>query len=266
LQALAFGTRDTRDGCLFQLQLNVPEPQRKGLFKIVAAEAKECDPPPFVPADAVKFYRWRLDLQKAWSGLTNTLTEMFPPASGVIKLLLESAGKDLDLAFDARTNLIGNLGDDLISFARNPRTNTLSELKSPPRILLVGARNADQLAASLRAVTSILPTDSTQYHEWEFLGRKVYSMTVPNVFQSDMPVFIPGLTYAAMSNYVVFANSAGALEDYLQSTEATGKSLREMTGLPQAAQKAGGMRSGLFGFDNQRESLRTVLELLKQEP
>src|SRR5262245_8581875 len=201
-QSLAFSARQTGAGSMVQIQLNVPEAQRKGLFKILAPEVKRCDPPPFVPADVVKFYRWRLDLQKGWGEFTNSLVEMFPSASSVFRLVLDNAGKDIDLAFDARTDLIANLGDDVISFEKHPRTNTLAELKSPPRIVLVGARNADQLARSLRALTSILPTDSTHYQEREFLGRKVYSMTVPNVFRLEAPPFIPTLHYAALTNYV----------------------------------------------------------------
>ena len=34
---------------------------------MLSFEAKDANPPPFVPADAVKFIRWRLDLQKAWA-------------------------------------------------------------------------------------------------------------------------------------------------------------------------------------------------------
>jgi hypothetical protein len=264
-QALAFSARQTSAGSLVQIQLNVPEAQRKGLFKIFTAEVKGCDPPPFVPADAVKFCRWRLDLQKGWGEFTNSLVEMFPSASSVVRLLLDNAGKDIDLAFDARTNLIANLGDDVISFEKNPRTNTLVELKSPPRIVLVGARNANQLAGSLRALTSILPTESTHYQEREFLGRKVYSMTVPNVFRPEASPLIPNLHYAALSHYVVFANYRATLEEFLRSNETHGKGLGETPGLAEAAQHVGGTGTGFFGFENQIENMRTTVELLKRD-
>jgi len=94
----------------------VPENNRRGLFKIFAHEARDANPPPFVPADAVKFTRWRLDLQKAWNTLESTLTEAIPQASSVVKMMMDSAGKDKDPNFDLRKQLIANLGDDIINY------------------------------------------------------------------------------------------------------------------------------------------------------
>jgi hypothetical protein len=60
-RTLAFNLRDSSEGSLFQLFLSVPEATRQGLFQILAGAAKEASPPPFVPADAAQFFRWRLD-------------------------------------------------------------------------------------------------------------------------------------------------------------------------------------------------------------
>ena len=132
LQSLAFNARDNGDGALVNFSLNVPEAQRKGLFKILAADAKDSSPPAFIPADAVKFNRWRLDLQKGWGTLETMLVEMSPQMGGVIKLLLDNAGKDKDPNFDLRKSLIGNLGDDIISYEKSPRANTVADVLSVP--------------------------------------------------------------------------------------------------------------------------------------
>ena len=150
LKTLAFALTETLEGPLMEFNLGVPAGQRNGLFKLIAAEPKDAAPPPFVPADAVKFQRWRLDMQKVWSGLENMLVEISPQVGGVFKLMFENAGKDKDPNFDMRRELIGNLGDDIIGYEKNPRGNTLAELNSPPSVYLIGSPNADKLAAALK--------------------------------------------------------------------------------------------------------------------
>src|SRR5207247_3785091 len=78
LQTVSLNLRDSSDGCLMNLNLNVPEAGRRGIFKVVSHEAKDANPPPFVPSDAVKFTRWRLDLPRAWATLENALIEAVP--------------------------------------------------------------------------------------------------------------------------------------------------------------------------------------------
>jgi len=41
-------------------------------------------------------------------------------AAGVLKLLIDNAGKDKDPDFDLRKNLFANLGDDLITYQKIP--------------------------------------------------------------------------------------------------------------------------------------------------
>jgi hypothetical protein len=56
------------------------------------------------------------------------------------------------------------------------------------------------------------------------------------------------------------------LEEYLRSGEAKAKSLSEIAGLKEAAQKVGGTATGLFVYDNNNETMRVWLESLKQSP
>ncbi len=52
----------------------------------------------------------------------------------------------------------------------------------------------------------------------------------------------------------------------MRSNDSKGKTLNDTAGLADAAQKAGGMGTGLFGFDNQNLGLRALLEMLRQQP
>jgi hypothetical protein len=112
LKGFAASMNDWPEGAGFNLFLGVPEENRKGLFKLLAMEAKNASPPPFVPAEAVKFNRWRLDGQKAWATIEATIAEISPELSGFLQMGLAAAGKDKDPNFDLKKSLIGNLGDD----------------------------------------------------------------------------------------------------------------------------------------------------------
>ena len=265
LQNLSFNARDTGDGSLANFSLNIPEAQRKGLFKILAADAKDSSPPPFIPAGAVKFNRWRLDLQKGWASLEAMLIDMSPQMGSVLKLLLDNAGKDKDPNFDLRKSFIGNLGDDLITYEKSPRANTIADLGAPPSLVLLGSRNAEQLAAALKAVSGLMPPQMSKYKEREFLGRKIYSFNMPQQGAPDAKAVERTLNYAASGGYVVFSSDNAMLEEYLRSTEATGKSLRDLPGLNDAAQKVGGMGTGFFGMENQGETMRSIIETLQKD-
>src|SRR5437660_2536271 len=167
LQTLAFTLNDTPDGMLAQLQLNVPEASRKGILKLLSYDAKDAGPLPFVPADAVKVTRWRLDLQKGWNTFENMMGEINPQFAGGIKMMLDLAGKDKDPDFDLRKSLIANLGDDIISYQKPPRGQTLADLSSPPSLLMVSSPKAETLAASVRAITAFLP-QAAKIREREF--------------------------------------------------------------------------------------------------
>src|ERR1035441_1348409 len=65
-KTLAFNLQDSTEGAIFQLFLGLPEATRQGIFQILAGPAKEASPPPFVPADAAQFFRWRMDGPKPW--------------------------------------------------------------------------------------------------------------------------------------------------------------------------------------------------------
>jgi hypothetical protein len=216
----------------------------------------------------VKFQRWRLDLQKTWRTLESMLTELSPAAAGAIKLVFETAGKDKDPNFDLRKSLIGNLGDDVISYQKTPRNTTFAELNSPPTIFLLSSANAEQLANAVKMISSLLPQGGTgKPKEREFLGRKVYALPLPpqrgpdgNALRGERY-----LNYAASGGYVALSADTALLEEYLRSSDSKSKSLSEIPGLGDAAQKVGGMATGLFGYENQNETMRVTLEVLKKD-
>ena len=265
LQTVSFSARDLPDGALVNFNLNIPESARKGLFKVFSFETKDANPPPFVPADAVKFSRFRLDLQKTWNTLEATIVEAMPQAAGVIKLVVDNAGKDKDPDFDLRKQLIANLGDDVVSYEKAPRKQTLADLGSAPSLILISSPKPEALASSLKALTAVMPMQG-KIKERDFLGRKVYSMSLPGAPGpgGGKPVE-KSLHYAASGGFVAMSTDVATLEEFMRSGDGGGKALRDLPGLADAAQKVGGYGTGLFGFENQAETMRNTMETLKKE-
>jgi hypothetical protein len=267
LKTVAFALKDTPEGLMWQCSVRVPEADRRGLFKILAIQAKDSAPPAFVPAEAVKFSRWRLDGVKAWAALETMIGEMSPEISGLLQMMLGSVGKDKDPNFDFRKNFIGNLGDDLITFQKAPRGATLADWESPPSLVLIGSPNADQLLSAMRMGSSLLPAEPGPLKEREFLGRKIYLLPMPTPIMPGMvQASEHNVNLAASGGYVALSADAAMLEDYLRSSEAKAKALREMPGLTAAADRVGGLSTGGFRYANTSEATRVMLEVLKQKP
>ncbi len=269
LKSVAFAFRPLNDGTLFDLFLGAPESSRQGIFKLLAAETKDSNPPAFVPADAMKFWRWRLDGPKTVATLEKMIGDISPQTLNTWNFLIssgEEAVKQNDPAYNLRKDLFGNLGDDLIAYEKAPRGKTPAELESPPSLLLIGSPNADQLVQALRGALVIRSGDALNPKTREFLGRKIYSISMPAAAPTGgAPSSGPRtLNYAASGGYVAFSTDVSMLEEYLRSGEGQKKSLGETPGLAEAAQKVGGQNCGLFGYQNRSETMRAMFETLKQ--
>jgi hypothetical protein len=261
LKSIALRVGAGAEGFDSTIFLTIPEANRQGLLKILAPPAKDASPPPFVPADAVKFTRVRIDFAQAWEALEKVLLKIDPSVAGVVQLLINAAGKDKDPNFDLRKSLVESVGDDFITYEKAAKTNGIGA-----SINLIGARNPEQLLSGLRALMRMLPEPigGAPLKEREFLGRKIYSVNVtpPGVpAQPGSDIFL-----AATASYVVMARDSGILEEFLRSAEAPPKPLRDLPGFNDAAQKVGGMNTGWFSFENQAETMRAVIDAAKKNP
>ena len=66
--------------------------------------------------------------------------------------------------------------------------------------------------------------------------------------------------------YVAAGADPALLEGFLRNAEGSGKPLRETAGLADAAQKVGGMGTGLFGYENTAETVRSMIDAFKGDP
>jgi len=238
------------DGELF---FTVPEAARHGMVKALAPPAKDASPPPFVPADAVRFKRVRIDFQQTWAAFESALIKVDPAVAGFVQLLLGAAGKEGDANFDLKKSLIDSMGDDYISYEKAAKTN------GSPSLTLLGARNPEQFLSGIRMIMRMLPEPigTTSMSEREFLGRKIHTMNLG-----------PGnqMLLAANGAYIAISSDPAMLEEYLRSNEAPPKPLRDLPGLADAAQKVGGQTTGWFSFHQQTETMRQRIAEAKANP
>lgn len=258
LKSIAFDYRDAGDGPLLGLFLSAPEAARNGLLKLLALEAKDAAPPAFVPADVLKFTRYRLDGRKAIAALEKAVGEISP---GTFNFLLNNANEVVrldDPDYDLRKNIFENLGDDIISYQKPPQGRTLAELQAAPAVVLVDSPDADKLAASLKGLFVVALPQGGAPKTREFLGRKIYNVKTSGSGDGS------ALYYVASGGYVAFSANEAALEDYLRSAEGSGKPLRATPGFAPATDKVGGMATGWLSYENQAETMRLLINALTQ--
>ncbi len=249
------------DGDAGVLSMSIPEGQRAGLFKMLAIPAKEAAPLPFIPADAVKFQRWRLDGQKMWATLEETLAAVSPQLNGFVQLMVAQAGKDKDPSFDLKKNVVGNLGDDIISYGKASTGTSIEDLTNPPGVMLVGSPSPDNLTGGIKMAAGALGGGggNDDSKDREFNGKKIRSMRTPAA---------PGgkggrMEMASASGYAVFSGTPALIEEVIRSTESPAKALKDDANLARAAEKVGGYGTGIFGYENQRETMRPQWEFLR---
>jgi hypothetical protein len=266
LRTLAFSLQSSIEGTFGRITLGIPESGRQGLFKLFPSGGKESTPPAFVPADAVKFQRLRIDGQSAWNTIRGILAEVSPEMNNGLDFVLNTANEaaqQKDPNFDLRKSLFGNLGDDLIGYEKIAKGTTPDELSSGPSMLLIASPQPEQFASALKAVFALMNPQAGTPTEREFLGRKIYSVASP------ASAFAPGssgatFNYCASGGYVAITTDVPLLEEFLRSSDGEQKQLRDKSGLREAIAKVGGGSTGWFSYENQAETIRPILELLRQ--
>lgn len=272
VRTMAFSVSESHDGSLLQFFIGEPESQRAGIFKILAAEPKETSPPPFVPANVVKYQRWRVDGQKAWETFQKDLREVAPGLLNQVDMLIDYAdqrSRRIDPNFDLRKNLIENVGDDLIIYGMAPPGTSAEDYYLAPSMVLIGSPEPQRFAAAIEGVLAIASTEGEPPPERDFLGRKIQAVTIPSVPTGGPPAPGQPLTrtvYVSESGgYVAISTDETLLEQYLRSSDSRPKALRDTPGFAEAAQRVTNPDTGLFGFDNDMANARYMFESMRND-
>ena len=167
----------TDDGMLFEINLNVPEVARRGLFSMIAPKNKDAGPPPFVPSDVVSFGRLRQSAAHIWKTFVETANEITPAAAGAMAFFqAQIQTKNPD--FKLKAQLIDTMGDDFIMIEMAPRGLGLKDIINSPRLYLI---NSKKPKVTLRALMDIISmVIDAPPEEEEIEGRTLYSYNFGN--------------------------------------------------------------------------------------
>ena len=260
--AMAYSERP--DGAHIETFIGLPKAKRKGLFGLLETKRADASPPPFVSANVGAFSRWRLDMDAAWKNLEKLLLELSPDVANMIEFTVGLLGKDKDSNFDFRKSFLDNFGDDLIVFQMPPKGTALNDIGAGPTVVLVKSPNPDELIKGVGAVPGILPPP---LNETAMLPRRVGDHTVYSFELAEFPDPSTGelvkmeLLLAARGGYMAVATDADLLQAFLDGK--TDGSLAKRDGLAAAAALVGGMDSGFFGYQNDRDMVLSTMDTLR---
>jgi len=267
LKSASFAVREKLDGSSVVLHITAPEATRNGLLKILALPAKDASIPVFVPADATKFSRFRLDGKQTWAELQKMIAAISPQGLASLNAVIDMANTMAQLkdpGFDLRANLFGNLGDDVMIYSKAPVGDTLADFGNPPTIYLVAVTNPEQVVNAVKNLASLAAPQDAAPKPRDLLGHKIYSIAQRGKSQPDGSSAAPSYIYlSAAGGYLAISKSTTMLEEYLRSADGKLKPLRETPGIADAASHVGGTSGGLFSYENQRETMRAAFKLMK---
>ena len=267
LKSASFAMREKADGSAFALHLTAPEATRAGLLKIIALPSKDAGIPAFVPADTIKFSRFRLDGRQAWAELQKMIAAISPQGLASLNAVIDMANtlaQTKDPGFDLRTSLFGNLGDDIVTYGKAPAGDSLADFANAPAIYLVAVANPDQVVNSVKNIASLAAPQDGAVAPRDFLGHKIYTIALRAQPTPGGAAPQPAALYlSASGGYLAISKSTSMLEEYLRSADGKLKPLRETPSIADAASHVGGMGGGLFTYENQRETMRAAFKLMK---
>jgi hypothetical protein len=267
LKSAGLALRESREGSMMTVHLDAPESSRMGLLNILALPMKDANPPAFIPADAIKFSRIRLDGKQTWAQMQKIIAAFSPNGLSYLNSIIDLANtsaQQKDPGFDLRNNLFGNLGDDLVSYQKAPVGNSIAALANPPEITLLAVSNPDQVIQAINVIASMVASQESATPPRDFLGHKIYSIATRSSHAADGTVVTaPPLLVSSSGGYVAFSADAGIMEEYLRSADGKTRPLSSLPGLADAESQIGGANGGMFGYQNQRENMRSSFKLLQ---
>jgi hypothetical protein len=265
IKGFAFGAFSNQAHTGLDMMIQTSNPNG-GLLDLVKIKPADSAPPTFVSGDVASFQRIRLDLRQAWTTLEGMLESISPQASEMLRLSMTFLGKDRDPNFDFRSEFINNLGDDIITVQWPPKSTSMEDLLSQPDLYLVGSPNPEALTKAFIAASGLIASDAGAFKERSFLGRKIYSITLPSG-QTDIKTGEGmGLHFAAAGRYVAFSSHFEMIETYLRGKRSPDLPLAESAHFKEASQAVGGLKNGYLAYQNQETLIRLFYQQARQDP
>jgi len=252
------------DGAHSNFYIGLPEAKRTGLFSLLETRSADASPPPFVPAGVGAFTRWRVDMGAAWNNLEKLLMELSPDVANMVEFTVGLLGKDRDSNFDFKKSFLKNFGDDIMMFQMPAKGLSLNDLGSGPMVALVKSPDPAGLIEGIGAVPGILPPP---LNEAVLEPRKIGEHTAHSFGVMELPDPSTGelvaseVLFTVKDGYLAISTDADLLQGLLDGKAQEPLAKRQR--LASAAAVVGGTDSGLFGYQNDRAMIGSVMETFR---
>ena len=286
IQAVGGAIHATEAGMATDLFVEVPVAGRAGLTQVMQILPKDAGLPEGIPDGVGSFQRWRIDGAAGWKALESSLKRISPQLGDLARITVESAGQVFDPNFNLQRDLVGNLGDDFITFTLPPTGTNLLQLSRSGRVQMVGSPNPARLTSGWKALEALVHMQAGALEFSERTGAGGRKVMVATVAAKGGPQNAFQMVQA--SNHVVIASDAPAMDAYLAAASgrratSTNAATSPSTGAPSATNApavvppspaaipgwaeavagVGGTGRGLFGFSQPRLELRPTWEALR---
>jgi hypothetical protein len=143
--------------------------------------------------------------------------------------------------------------------------DSLAALAEPPSLFLVAVAKPDEAIDAVKTIASMAqPQGDADKNTRDFLGKKIFTIALRATPKLGSKAAEPrSLFLAASGGYVAVSADAGILEEFLRSADKPPKPLRDNARLTDSLSRVGGAGGGIFGYQNQRETMRESFKLLK---
>lgn len=269
------------------LTLACPEAERKGLSALINSYVPgDCSPLPQVPDNTVSFSRCHIDPVQFWTTLDITTSRTIGGMKGVGVGFIQAFLMQ-DAAINLKKNVLENLTGDFITWKTSYEKQENGKL-SNEGVVLVGAKDPEALLSTLGSVYDLIiqaiakekniDTAIFTPQEKDFNGTKIYSIPLPlpenisenqasdsdDIYTAISTTFaLPEFNFACVDGYVIFATRMPAIENFI--TNAQGNDFANKEGIPEAAEKIGGLQQCSFNYESMRfcyESVKYVLDIV----
>lgn len=247
LEAVTATVKTITNGIAVDWMVRVPSQRRAGLFRILAPEPLDATLPNYVPTNAALAMRIRVDGSKVWSELERALSTLSPEMASVLKLVVDTLGKDLNPPVDFRRQVLERLGDDWTLYRTSASTGASGRTNTPSTVLVLGGERARHLLPAVRALFSIAPNagDEEALQEMKIEDQSVLRYRT---------IAMDGTARSGETNYVFFAGLADSLvitqgengmREHLRMRREKPHGLASLPGARAAMLAAGGASGGL---------------------
>jgi hypothetical protein len=191
--------------------------EERGLLKLIAYQPGPAVQPDWIPAKWPSVSTAKFSLSKAYAGLEELLDSVSPMLSGMAQGQIRTFNKKLRI--DIKRDLIGSIGDDLISaYALPPglEAGAVPAWTEMDQLIAFSLSNPVAFTKSVDALKSLAgPAAEKLFTKRDYLGNTLYTLNQPAPAEGAKPA--RGFSYAiANGTLLVGIGSPATVESALQ--------------------------------------------------